>query len=591
MSAVRKVIRWGGLVPFLVLAALPLVLLAMNDQWIWDSTAFFDNHVYVGFFRHYLEFNYPFVENYKSSRLPFLFPGVLLYRFFSADFAHHALFLFFLIGEGFLLYSWARRRFGEHAAFVTAAAQLVFAYSHTGPSYHTPAASAYLVAALYLLDSPARMRSWVRAMLAGGVFAAAVTTNTLVAGLTPVFGIYALMAIPRPWSLGAIIKNALASLLGAILAITLLGLINRALGGPLLFFMEQLKASMSYANTRAPHAFKWSELLPARGYLWLVFPFFMTAVSMGILAVRIRIRRLDQAAVAAAGLLISMCVATALHFRGLGLLEHQHLFQPFFVPVFFALAAALAAVGPGIKFGVRSPLGAFFLIASAIVVIAPLSLLGGSFSRAIMWVGQRYTVADCGPILALIVLVVAAVVIVFQRRSTPRLAFVALLAFGIFNPLNAPKSQPAYLYDVREQCSFRGDFFSALVEADPIFSTFDPNNQAHWSTPGVRFDQPRYDGRGWCRQLPIDTVARDIPLTHYFFTTAQFTNGFKMPPLRKLVITGTTREQVAAQLQSFRRRRSPNLQIAENFAVVIRRRTFSVYIHGYDISEAAPAKQ
>jgi hypothetical protein len=244
MSAAGKRIRWGGAWPFLVLAALPLVFLASNDEWIWDSTSYFDNHVYVGFFRHYLEFNYPFIENYKSSRLPFLFPGVLLYRLLPDGIAHHLLFLLFLVGEGFLLFAWARRRFGQHAAFVAAAAQVVFTYSHAGPSYHNQACSTYLVAALLILDSPSHVRSSVRAMLAGGVFAAAVTTNSIVAGLTPLFGLYALMAIPRPWTLTAVARNALSSLVGAVLSIAILGLINVAIGGPFLFFIEQVNASL-----------------------------------------------------------------------------------------------------------------------------------------------------------------------------------------------------------------------------------------------------------------------------------------------------------------------------------------------------------
>ena len=73
-------------------APLPFLLWAANDTWLWDSTAFFDTNVYVGYFRHYPEFTTPFTEIYKSSRLPFLLPGVVLYRALSPAAAHHALF-------------------------------------------------------------------------------------------------------------------------------------------------------------------------------------------------------------------------------------------------------------------------------------------------------------------------------------------------------------------------------------------------------------------------------------------------------------------------------------------------------------------
>jgi hypothetical protein len=69
---------WAGI----VIATLPLLLMAGNGAWVWDSTAHFDTNIYIGFFRHYTEFTTPFTENYKSSRLPFVLPGVALYALF-----------------------------------------------------------------------------------------------------------------------------------------------------------------------------------------------------------------------------------------------------------------------------------------------------------------------------------------------------------------------------------------------------------------------------------------------------------------------------------------------------------------------------
>src|SRR3954463_1494980 len=137
-----------------LLAALPLLLLAANRSWIWDNPSFEDWSIYVGFFRHYLEFKWPFIANYKSSRLPWVLPGLALYRWLPVVLAHHLLYFSFLTAETTLIYALLKRRFGQNAAFVVAAAVATSTFSHRVPAYHIQAASTYLVAALALLELP-----------------------------------------------------------------------------------------------------------------------------------------------------------------------------------------------------------------------------------------------------------------------------------------------------------------------------------------------------------------------------------------------------------------------------------------------------
>src|SRR4051812_8883852 len=119
-----------------LVVALPLVLLAANGSWLWDTPRYYDPNVYIGFFKHYLEFELPYTANYKSSRLPFVLPGVLLYRLLPAVAAHHLLHLGFLTAEALAVYSMVSRRFGSRAAYVTAAALVTSTFSHTLTSYH-----------------------------------------------------------------------------------------------------------------------------------------------------------------------------------------------------------------------------------------------------------------------------------------------------------------------------------------------------------------------------------------------------------------------------------------------------------------------
>ena len=238
-----------------VLALLPLLLLAANRSWIWDNPSFEDWSTYVGFFRHYLEFKWPYIANYKSSRLPWVLPGVLLYRALPAAVAHHLLFLSFLTAETALVFAMLRRRFGEHAAFVVAAAIATSTFSHRVPSYHTQAASTLFVAALAFLELPRRWPWRRRAVLAGATLALALTTDLALAPMAPVFLLHALAAVPAPRAPRRLGAAALAGLGGAAGALTALGLLNRALGGPFLFFVEQIRYSVGLSrNVNISHA-------------------------------------------------------------------------------------------------------------------------------------------------------------------------------------------------------------------------------------------------------------------------------------------------------------------------------------------------
>jgi hypothetical protein len=570
--------------PLLALLALPLVLLAFNDAWSWDSTAFYDNHVYVGFFRHYVEFNYPYVENYKSSRLPFLYPGILLYRLLPPEAAHHALFLLFLVGEAAMLFLWARRRVGPYGAFAVAAAQAAFTYGHTGPSYHNGAASTYFVASLLLLDAPSRRASWRRALTAGAAFAAAVATDSIVAGLAPVFALYALAAVPRPRRPLAIFQNALAALAGAVLAFAAFGAVNAALGGPVLFFMEQVRATMNVVHKRSLSRVPLAEFLHVWRFGWLTLPAFAAVASFAMLVVQALRRRFDQGALAALAFFAAMAVAIAMHARGLGMLEYPHLFHPFFAPTFLVLAAILRprVLSPT---ATRAALSPRFVLVAVFALIVPLSLLGATWSRLLLDLGRRSPQWANGSLLAFAVLAVAIVAGFVARRSPKAVALVAVAAFGLVNALNAPASQPAYTYDARSRCSFRRDFFSALIEADPLFSAFDPTNHARYLVGPVGFDEPQFDGRGWCARLPVGTVWRDIILSHYFYTTVQFTNGAFIPgPLRKVVVAAGDASQIEAALRQFRAKHPANLVYTEAFSKRITRPTFSVLVRGYDVS-------
>ncbi len=268
-----------------------------------------------------------------------------------------------------------------------------------------------------------------------------------------------------------------------------------------------------------------------------------------------------------------------------GLLEYPHLFHPFFVPVFLLLAAILQ---PGLarrEHSAAAEPGALFLSVSSVLLLVPLVFFGAWFSRMLISAGHAWRPAANGSVIAFAILVLAAAAAVFCRRSPAAIALIATGAFGVINAANTPLSQPAYLYDVRHRCSFRRDFFSAFLEVDKVLAAFDPDNHARWTHPMVGFDVPQFNGRNWCERLPVDTVARDILLSHYFFTSAQFTKGYKMPgPPRKLVISAVDPRRADRMLFEFRQSNAPGAKFVQSLALTIKRPTFSVLLRGYDIT-------
>jgi hypothetical protein len=263
--------------------------------------------------------------------------------------------------------------------------------------------------------------------------------------------------------------------------------------------------------------------------------------------------------------------------------------------MFLALAAILSPGRPRAPGRAEAALPAGFLAAGCSLLIVPLSLLGASWSRLLVAAERAWRPAANGSLIALAILGAAVLAAAWWRRSAPKVALVALLSFGLANAIQTPATQPAHLYDVRYRCSFRRDFFSALLEADPVLGAFAPDNHARWRHPRVTFDQPQFDGRDWCHDLPVDTVARNILLSRYFYTTTQFANDFRMPDrVGKVLITGRDPADVEALLREFRAApdragggaRGLDLDFVPRFSRWVKRPTFSVLVQGY---EAVPS--
>jgi len=575
-----------GLVPYALLVLVPFVLWACNGSWLWDSSYYHDTNVYVGFFRHYLEFTWPYVENYKSSRLPFVLPGVLGYALLPAGAAHHLLHLGFLLAQAWLVYFLTQPRFGARAAFVAAAALLAFTYSHNLPSYHNQASSTYFVAALALLEHPRRFSLPLRAALASGTLAWAGTTNSVIVTMVPLFLLRA-VAVAGPLSLRLVLQSTAAGVMGAVLALGLLGALNVALGGPFLFFMEQVRYSLGMAKAASMSKVSALGMLARVGELpQLIFPLVTCAAAFWLLVERVVGRRRDWALLEAVSLLLGMALAAYQQDAGVKMVEEPCLFHPFFAPMFLSLPALISAAGrpapTGEELLSEPPITRFALLTVALLV-SPLSLFGARLSRLVPhWQLEAPGIASSVP-LALSLGVLTLLVMSLIRAVAVRAVLFAA-SFGLMNALSPAHTQPAYDYQLGSSCSFRKDAFDAVFQADALFAKFDPKSEARWKSIPVRHDLPKFDGKSWCSQLPIATVARNALLPRYFYTSDEILSGAKVLPLKKIALSANT----VAELDELQRQAWTGIPPGSTTRLAFERLlvfpTFTLALRGYDVT-------
>jgi hypothetical protein len=312
----------------------------------------------------------------------------------------------------------------------------------------------------------------------------------------------------------------------------------------------------------------------------LTFPALALVGAVALTAVAIASRRgaafcRSTFGACAAATLLAPAVMQA---RGIAVLELPHLLHIFFLPTFLVFGFVLGG-GDGAKTA-RQPwaLPAVCLAALAL----PLCVAGGWLSARLVETKSTLPGAHAGLPAAVVIVLVAVLAGVMLRRDARGPAVVGVVAFGLTNAAHTCPNQPAYVYAVGEWCSFRADAFSALMEADEAFEQFDPHNEARWSERQPKRREPAFDGTGWCNELPTGMVGRAILRTRYFYTTAQFQNGFKFPERpTKLALAGVDEKQLDDLARVFAA--STHVTLVPVLSRVVSRPTVTVHLRGYDV--------
>ena len=256
----------------LLLLLLPLLLLLINQIWIFNLNGNLDPWFYFGYFIRLKQYLIAFPDVYYGSRLSWILPGYLAYSLFSPLVASYVLHLSFYYLATLSLYFILKSSVGRRAAFLASASMGSYAFFllAIGWDYVDGAGIAYFLITVLMLSWAARKESWaVWMVLAGVFFGALIYTNLIWLVFAPSLIIYCALTHRPHRRRKTSIK--IAAFVGGILAITLLlGSINYSIGGKFFFFMPSVNFVLGNAGKPNPWRIDWHEWLPRA--TWLVLP-------------------------------------------------------------------------------------------------------------------------------------------------------------------------------------------------------------------------------------------------------------------------------------------------------------------------------
>lgn len=261
-----------------LLAALPLVLVALNPVWIY-SRLYNDPWLYFGHMQNFPGLSRAFGELYPASRLTILFPGVLAYQLFPADVANHVLHLgLYYLALGSLFYL-VTQTVGRRAGFVCCliCGCHFFFLEAVGWDYSDGFIVGYFLASLACLARAIRTPAWRRWLCLAGVMACAM----VVANITSAVLLVLLVAFFVAWNrkgrrvpqAGAAVHFACSGL-GLLI---LLGFLNWLINGRFWFLASQFEFARK-TTPNASNAFHADLQAWIGGAYWLVFP---TVAALG----------------------------------------------------------------------------------------------------------------------------------------------------------------------------------------------------------------------------------------------------------------------------------------------------------------------
>lgn len=442
-------------IAWLILAGLPVVLLAINRSWILTPAGTSDGWAYYGYFTNLPAFLRAFPAAYNGSRLSWIVPGAVMHQVLPPMAANYALHLGVYYLAMASLYFTLRRVVGDRAALLMSIVTGCYSYFLRAVGWHyvDGAGVAYYSLALACVTAaPAARRRWLALLGAGAAYAGAIHSNMAWALMGPAFAYYHL-STPRGPATTPVWRDAGYVLIGLASLTVLLGAVAVANGGRFLFFAPTLAHGAGLAQQPKAYTHDWAA--------WLSAAYFLAVPSLVLLsALYVRVVRgrpanpLDRLAVNHLALMCATLVAADL--SGRTLLQNAN-YWAFLIPGMALAAGAL----------VRDWLDRLSSTHFAIIVTVALAAFVLPLSPAI---GLRLAHTRSTAIASCVALAVTAL---WRRRSGNIVATSGLLVcVGLLNVTTVDGSWEFKNLPRRE------DEYRAIVAASHALRQLDPGADA-----------------------------------------------------------------------------------------------------------------
>jgi 4-amino-4-deoxy-L-arabinose transferase-like glycosyltransferase len=280
----------------LLLLALPLLLVLINNNWIFNPPSDFpDSWFYLTNFRHFFDFapNYPSNIHYFTERLTWNLLGYAFYHVFTPLVANYLLHLLVAYTAIFSLYGILLRLFGRQTALLVSLILSAYPWflRSVGWDYLDGFGIAQVLLMLYLLIWAAQAKQkqarWILAA-AGAVFASVLIANLFWVGFVPSFVIVYYVANTknrrhRP------LFSTLCFLLGFTALVVVLALFYNIVTRHYVFIANSVAFTVRLSNAAAQNNAnlrKYYGLMPP---FWLVLP-----LLVGVLSIFALLRKSSQ---------------------------------------------------------------------------------------------------------------------------------------------------------------------------------------------------------------------------------------------------------------------------------------------------------
>jgi hypothetical protein len=343
----------SSIIDVIVITSIPLVLLLLNNTWIYPKYSNIDEWMYVGYGYNYFDPAF-YTANYKISRLPWVLTEALVRGSFPPLLSSWILGFGVLALGNIALYFALRISFGRLPALFAGifTAGLTFMHANGGADYHNTLAGAfYCIAMLYCAECARRQSALRDLVFFGACIALSVHTNQLFINLVPIlFGQYMLCYRVNHLKFPPLIAATFAMTVGAVGVTVLLGFINLSFGRQFLFFNEQLRLVSSFlADSSLQKGWwePWSSFWFLNiQYMGIFFAATLLSLTTLLIAIPLRLKSASHAyaTIFSGAYLCSILIWVFWQSMGQTALEPRYFAFPLGFPLAGAFAAAISTV-------------------------------------------------------------------------------------------------------------------------------------------------------------------------------------------------------------------------------------------------------